>query len=345
MAVGRLVCLPLACHDNCAPPGSGSAARQPSFDLISSPCMRVTLVTPVYNQAEFLGATIESVLAQDYSELEYLVIDDGSSDDSLLVAQRYESANPGRLTVLTQANAGQAATLNRGWRLGRGQFLGYLSADDRLHPQAISKLATALQASAHAVMAYCDFELMDAAGRALRKVETEDFDVRRLEVDLVCQPGPGALFRRQVFEKTGGWDASLRQVPDFAFWLRASVYGHFIRVPATLAQYRIHPASATFREMPPVRAEEILRVVQLHWQRREPSTERRRAQASALCIVAKNHAQSGRLMHGLGALGSAFRCSPPTLWRSLPWRQFGLGLLYRCFGVVSVTRRFRRLQG
>ena len=56
--------------------------------------MRVTLVTPVYNQAEFLGATIESVLAQDYSELEYLVIDDGSSDDSLLVAQRYEAANP-----------------------------------------------------------------------------------------------------------------------------------------------------------------------------------------------------------------------------------------------------------
>ncbi|MFN7695265.1 MAG: glycosyltransferase [Burkholderiales bacterium] len=290
--------------------------------------MRVTLVTPVYNQAEFLGATIESVLAQDYSELEYLVIDDGSSDDSLLVAQRYEAANPGRLTVLTQLNAGQAATLNRGWQLGQGELLGYLSSDDCLLPGAISSAVSALAAAPDAAVAYCDFELIDVAGRSIRAVRTEDFDAKRLQVDLVCQPGPGAFFRRHVFDQTGGWRADLRQVPDFEFWLRASRLGPFFRVPAILAQYRVHEGSASFRVMPEARAEEILGVVRAYY---GPVSSQQSSVALSMahCLVAKNHAQSVRLFAALSHWWKALRLAPLAALRPAALRPLFSGALRR----------------
>ena len=134
----------------------------------------VSIVTPVYNQAEYLAATMESVLAQDYPALEYIVIDDGSSDASLALAQRLAAAHPGRITVLTQANAGQAATLNRGWGLARGEILAYLSSDDCLCPGAVTAMVHALRAQPAASVAYCDFWLIDAHGKRLRGPHVAD---------------------------------------------------------------------------------------------------------------------------------------------------------------------------
>lgn len=282
----------------------------------------VSIITPAYNQAEYLEATMRSVLGQDYAALEYIVIDDGSSDASLAVAQRVAAEFPGRVTVLTQANSGQAATLNKGWGLARGEILAYLSSDDCLLPQAVSHMAAALQARPEASVAYCDFWLIDAAGQRLRESHTEDFSAERLCVDLVCQPGPGAFFRRQVFDRTGGWNPSLRQVPDFEFWLRAQQLGPFVRVPATLAEYRIHEGSASFRVMPAPRAEEIVGVVEQHWSQQGDEDKARQALARARALAAKNHAQSGRLLAALRCFIRALRARPslalePTIWRQL----------------------------
>lgn len=304
----------------------------------------VSIVTSVFNQAEYLEATMLSVLAQDYEALEYIVIDDGSTDASLSVAERVAAAHPGRVSVLTQANAGQAASLNRGWSLSRGAILAYLSSDDCLSPRAVSQMVAALQQRPEVTVAYCDFELIDNRGTPIRTVRTEDFDLRRLRVDLVCQPGPGAFFRRQVFEATGGWRSELRQVPDFEFWLRAVDHGPFVRVAQALAQYRIHDRSASFRAMPVARAEEICGVVQAYWTGRT-GAEADLAMAKSLCIAAKNHAQAGRPLAGARRLGQAFRIAPRLLVSGQSWRPFLFGLAFRCFGIVSVVRRFRRAQG
>jgi len=304
----------------------------------------VSIVTSVFNQAEYLEATMRSVLAQDYPALEYIVIDDGSTDTSLEVARRVADAHPGRVTVLTQANAGQAASLNRGWSLSRGDVLAYLSSDDCLAPHAVSRMVEALQSQPEVVVAYCDFELIDHRGAAIRTVRTEDFDLRRLRVDLVCQPGPGAFFRRAVFDRTGGWRAELRQVPDFEFWLRAASHGTFLRVPEPLAQYRIHDRSASFRAMPEARAEEICGVMRQYWQG-QVGIEADLAMAKSLCIAAKNHAQAGRPWLGGKRLLEAFRLAPRLLVSAQSWRPFLFGLAFWCFGIVSVVRRFRRAQG
>ncbi|MDM4767532.1 glycosyltransferase family 2 protein [Pelomonas sp. SE-A7] len=299
----------------------------------------VSIVTPAYNQADYLRATIESVLAQDYPALEYLVIDDGSGDATLAIAEGLAREHPGRLRVLTQANAGQAATLNRGWSLAQGQILAYLSSDDCLCPGAVSAMVAALNAHPEVAVAYCDFWLMDAAGRRLRPVQAAEFDAEQLRVELVCQPGPGAFFRRRVFEATGGWDVRRRQVPDFEFWLRASAEGAFLRVPQCLADYRIHEGSASFMVMPEARADEIVRVVEGFWESAPDAGSASRATARALSIAAKNHAQSGRPLLALGRLAQAFQRRPGLALEPAIWRQLLVGFTRRAYyGARRVLR-------
>lgn len=298
----------------------------------------VSIVTPAFNQGEYLEATMRSVLAQDYPALEYIVIDDGSSDESLAVAERIATEFQGRVRVLTQPNSGQAATLNKGWGLAKGEILAYLSSDDCLLPQAVSRMVTALQARPDASVVYCDFWLIDAAGRRLRESQTEDFSAKRLCVGLVCQPGPGAFFLRAVFDRTGGWSPTLKQVPDFEFWLRAVRHGPFVRVAETLAEYRIHEGSASFRVVSIERADEILGVVEQYWATQDKQPQADEALARAHVIAAKIHAQSGRAWIALLRQVAAFRLYPALALETIVWRQVFIGFMRRMYYQLLLGR-------
>lgn len=291
----------------------------------------VTLVTPAHNQGAYLRETMLSVLAQDYPALEYIVIDDGSTDETWAVAQAVAAEHAGRVQVVTQVNAGQSATLNRGWGMARGAMLGYLSSDDRLEPDAVSGLVAALQATPACAVAYGDFRIVDAQGRFIRLAQAPAFDRRALLEDLVCAPGVGALFRREVFERTGGWDVQRRQVPDFEFWLRASRSGPFLRVPMLLADYRVHDESASFRPMPEARADEIVRVVQRHLCSPQAPQRGRFAMGMALVISAMNHAQSGRARIAFRRLREALGTHPAIGLQLIVWRRVLSGFFRRSY--------------
>lgn len=291
----------------------------------------VSIVTPAYNQAEYLEAAMKSVLEQDYPALEYIVIDDGSRDDTLAVAQAVASAYPGRVQVLRQDNAGQAATLNRGWTMALGSILAYLSSDDLLCPGAVRTMVQALQSRPELGVAYCDCWLVDPSGQRVRPHLAEDFDVQAMQVGLVCHPGPAAFFRREVFETTGGWDVRRRQVPDFEFWLRASRRYAFARVPQRLAEYRIHEGSASFQAMSPERANEIVAVVGTFWQGQEGTREARWSRARAFSISAKNHAQAGRPRDALSCLVRALKLRPALALEPSLWRQLLVGFTRRLY--------------
>lgn len=284
----------------------------------------VSIVTPAFNQAEYLTETIESVLAQDYPNLEYIVLDDGSTDQTSEVLKKFD----GRIRHERHANMGQAGTLNRGWGMASGSLIGYLSSDDRLAPHAVSSLVQALIENQDAAVAYCDFELIDAKGRTFRRVQTEAYDVHRLCVDLVCQPGPGALFRREVFDHTGGWAEHLRQVPDFEFWLRASHQGVFIRVPEVLAHYRVHDGSASFSSTTEERSMEIVQVMEDFWAG-QIGTNVNHSMARAHLLAAKSHVQSGRLVTGFGHWCRSIQKRPEALLSLFTWRALFSGLLRR----------------
>lgn len=292
---------------------STAATAQPTPKTQDLPL--VSIVTPAYNQAEYLAETIESVLAQDYPNIEYIVLDDGSTDATPEVLARYN----GRIRWERQENMGQAKTLNKGWAMSSGTLLGYLSSDDRLTPNAVTHLVARLQREYSAVVAYCDFELIDAKGRCFRTVQAEDFNASRLQVDLVCQPGPGALFRRKIFETTGGWAGHLRQVPDFEFWLRASRFGDFVRIPEVLAHYRVHEGSASFRPTSAERSMEIVDVMTAYWGDQDHALARR-SMSTAHLFSAKSHAQSGRTQPALIAAAHSIRLNYGQLVKSSFWR-------------------------
>ena len=296
---------------------------------MTRPMPLVSLVMPTFNQAEYLAGAIESVLAQTYPHIEFIVLDDGSTDDTPAVLRRYE----GRLRTARHDNLGQAGTLNKGWSMSHGDILGYLSSDDVLKPTAVAESVQALRNEPDAIASYCDFELIDAYGRLVRPVTTQDFSARRLVEDLVCFPGPGAFFRRKAFEHCRGWNTSYRQVPDFDFWLRAQRLGHFVRIPISLAGYRIHEASASLGRIASARAEEIIDVVANYWRDNSTaSSDARQIRASIAMsnlLAARSHFSAGRVSQGVTRVLAAWRLAPTRISDALAWRILIGGLFRR----------------
>ncbi len=279
----------------------------------------VSIVIPSYNHARYLEAAIESVLAQDYAPLELIVIDDGSTDGSAALLAKYGA----RFRWEVQANQGQAATVNRGWHLARGEILGYLSADDALLPNAVSASVACLEQERDAVACYCDFNLIDPDSAFLRRVRTPDFDYRRMVTEIVCPPGPGAFFRRDAFEKAGGWNRAFRQFGDYEFWLRLALYGRLVRIPQALALFRVHPGSQSFTHSPGRPTDEAVKILESYFANPLVPAElralRARAFSAAWLQTARLDLRSGQYRRGLAAARRAFSLHPPNVlaWRTL----------------------------
>jgi glycosyltransferase involved in cell wall biosynthesis len=299
------------------------------------PSPLVSIVTPTFNQAAYLAETIESVLAQDYAHIEYVVVNDGSTDETAEILRRYSD----RVKIIEQDNAGQSDALNRGFRESRGELIGYLSSDDLLRANCVSTVVSKFLNAEEAIVVYPDYDLIDAIGEVIRKVVTEDFDRKRLVEDLVCQPGPGAFFKREAYETVGGWRSHLERVPDFDFWLRLSSLGDFARIPTILASYRVHEDSASFRFESAARSEEIIAVVEDYWRSIEvdfpPSSL-----AKAYMIASKNHLQSLRLRRGGTLWYKAIMTHPSTALEPAGLRMIFAGLLRRAaYSLRSGHRR------
>jgi GT2 family glycosyltransferase len=289
----------------------------------------VSIVVPVYNAAPYVVETVESLLRQTHPALEIILIDDGSTDGSLALIQRYAQ----RCQVLTQANQGQAATLNRGWAIARGGLLGYLSADDTLEPEAVGCVAAALAADPAAVLAYPDYWLIDARSRRFQEVTAPAFDHADMLLNGVCPVGPGMLFRRDAYERAGGWNTGLRQIPDYEFLLRLGMQGAGLRVARRLAGFRVHPQSQTFAIADTARIMEHRQVIAAYFARDDVPqayrAARRQAVANAALLMSRAHLRGARFGAALADFGAALAAHPPVLLRRRTWRLLANGLLGR----------------
>ncbi len=205
----------------------------------------VTVLVPTFERAGLVGQTIDSVLAQDYPSLELLVLDDGSSDETPEILERYAREHPERFRWERHENMGQARTINRGFELAHGELVGYLSSDDVLLPGALERLVGELDEHPDAVLAYPAYRVIDAAGGPIDTVTPPEYSRResvRLGDTIV---GAGGLFRRSALEQVGGWDPSYRYLGDFDFWFRLSAAGPFRRITEPLAAWRRHDAALT----------------------------------------------------------------------------------------------------
>lgn len=157
----------------------------------------VSIVIPTYNHSAYLGQAIDSVLNQDYQNIELIVLDDGSTDDTRAILERYSNC----FFWETQKNMGQSATLNKGWSMSKGDILAYLSADDLLMPNAVSRSVDCLLGNPDAVLSYCDFDLIDPESRIVRRVNAPEYSFIEMVTKFICAPSAGAFFWRGAFLK------------------------------------------------------------------------------------------------------------------------------------------------
>ncbi len=196
----------------------------------------VAIVTPSFNQGPYIGATIGSVLSQDYPRIEYIVMDGGSTDQTRSILCQYND----RIQWYSGPDEGQTDAINKGFsRLG-GEILGWLNSDDTLAPGAVRAVVEYFEAHPEVAVVYGDADFIDPSGRWIgRCAHVERFDARRLlrVSDFIVQPA--AFFRRSAFEAVGGLDKSLHWSMDYDLWLKLSHGGYrFAYIQKVLANYR-----------------------------------------------------------------------------------------------------------
>jgi glycosyltransferase involved in cell wall biosynthesis len=199
----------------------------------------VSIVTPSYNQASYLEETIRSVLEQGYEPLEYVVVDDGSTDGSAELAERYGD----RLSVIRQENSGQTAAINRGFAETTGELVGYLNSDDTLLPGALETMVAELEREPKALLVYGDAHYTDERSERTGYLQAREFDVA--EMQRACDNHvvqPSTLWRREAWDRYGPFDEDAYYFFDFEFFMQFPPE-RVRRLEQPLSTYRIHPAA------------------------------------------------------------------------------------------------------
>jgi glycosyltransferase involved in cell wall biosynthesis len=207
--------------------------------------MLVSVVTPSYQQGRFIERTLESVRRQRGDDfdgtIEHIVMDGGSTDETLAILERWESA----ISFRSERDGGQTAAINAGMALAGGEILAYLNSDDVYYDGAIAAAVEAFELDPTADVVYGTADHIDAEDRVLGPYPTEEWSLERLKsVCFLCQPA--VFFRRRVLEEAGFFDARLNNCMDYEYWLRLGLRGlRFVHIPVKLAASRLHPANKT----------------------------------------------------------------------------------------------------
>jgi len=204
---------------------------------------RVSVIVPVYNGAATVAAALESILAQSFSDFEIVAVDDGSTDDSMKVLERYRP----RVRVLTQQNRGPSAARNLGVRNSSGEYLGFLDADDLWRPKFLERTVAALDKDSASVLVYTDLELADSTGLAMgaRLIGKRGLPTVRDMLERLWPILPSSVvMRRDAFERAGGFPEELTSFEDVYFWLLAREQGNFsyIEEPLVIWRFALFPA-------------------------------------------------------------------------------------------------------
>ncbi|MCX8061895.1 MAG: glycosyltransferase [Anaerolineales bacterium] len=202
----------------------------------------VSIVTPSFNQAQFLEETILSVLGQDYPNLEYLIVDGGSTDGSLDIIHRYAD----RLAWwISEPDRGQTDAINKGFAHAKGEIFAWLNSDDTYLPHAVSEAVEFLQRHPEIGLVYGNANFIDEQGRVLGKFPARQTDYRRLRRGYVHIPQQAAFFRAELWRQVGPLDPSFYFAMDYDLWVRIARLSKIVYLPRLWANFRLHGLAKT----------------------------------------------------------------------------------------------------
>lgn len=204
----------------------------------------ISVIVPCYNYERYVAEAIDSILAQDYPSVEIIAINDGSSDSSLAILERYTP----QITLIDQPNSGHVASVNRGFAASHGSLIYFLDADDRLEPGALQKVADAARPEVAKIQ--FDLKILDAESRDLGRrfchlrPSYDEHQIRRLFSRFSTYRWPvtaGNVYSRRFLEQV--FPLTIKNGPDGLLNTIAPLYGEIAVIPEALGAYRMHGAN------------------------------------------------------------------------------------------------------
>jgi glycosyltransferase involved in cell wall biosynthesis len=229
---------------------------------------RISIVTPSYNQGHFLEETITSILDQDYPNLEYIIIDGGSSDNSLEIIKKYEH----RIDYWTsEPDRGQGDAIIKGFMKASGEIWAWQNSDDRYGQSALERVAEHFLANPHIELLFGGWRVIDTDGRPFSEHRYRRFSMISLRAGLQVPTQPAAFFKRRAYDRVGGIDPRWHQTMDYDLYVRIANKHNVAIIPDILGDFRIHADSKTVSDRKGQFAEmKSCRALRLH-----PSTTER----------------------------------------------------------------------
>jgi glycosyltransferase involved in cell wall biosynthesis len=205
----------------------------------------VSIITPSYNQAQFLEATIRSVLEQDYPNVEYIIIDGGSTDGSIEIIKRYAD----RLTKwVSEPDTGQTDAINKGFGMATGEIMAWLNSDDTYRLGAIAEAVKFLLDNPEVGMVYGDAYYIDEADRILAHYPSGTTDHKGLRRGVNTIPQQTMFFRSRLWKMVGPLDPSFYYAMDYDLWVRISAVSPIAYHPRLWANFRLQGDSKSLTE-------------------------------------------------------------------------------------------------
>ena len=205
----------------------------------------VSIVTPSFNQARFLEATIQSVLAQKYPRLEYIIVDGGSTDGSRDIIMKYSD----KLTWWTsEQDRGQTDALNKGFAHAKGEIFAWLNSDDTYEPGAVASAVEYLKENSPIGLVYGDSNYINEFGQVIGKFPAAQTDLPRLRQGYVHIPQQASFFRGDLWRSVGPLDPSFYFAMDYDLWVRIATRAQVKYIPRIWANFRLHSAGKTIAD-------------------------------------------------------------------------------------------------
>ena len=206
---------------------------------------KISVVTPSYNQAEFLERTILSVLSQNYPNLEHIIIDGGSTDGSVEIIERYEQ----HLAYwVSEPDGGQSNAINKGFARSMGEILAWLNSDDTYEPGALLAVGRRFSEEPSLDVLYGDAQFIDSEDDVIQPIKGVPFNARAFAYGGINIHQASTFWRRDLFFRVGTLNEDLYLAMDYDLWFRFVKNGaSFAYLPAMLANFREHPGSKTVR--------------------------------------------------------------------------------------------------
>ena len=202
--------------------------------------MKLTVVTPSFNQGKYIKRTIDSVLTQGISDLEYIVMDGGSTDETVEILKSYGE----RIIWKSEKDEGQTDAVNKGIRMSTGDIIGWLNSDDIYYPEMVNMVLKVFAENPEINVVYGNAYHIDEDDKIIEEYYTEDFDYERLkDICFICQPS--LFFRKGIVDKYGYLDDKLQYCMDYDYWLRIGKGEKFYRLNEFIAGSRLYDDNKT----------------------------------------------------------------------------------------------------